>query len=205
MSLIKKPTFLPSAIAVEGDIRDIPAETPVNTNRLSYKDGFPVTTEKPYDAGGLPPNRRDFNAFLKLITEHIHALQSGMVYDWNGTLHYPVGCHVLREEIEYVAVKESGTDTVGAKDPKEYNTDNQPPDNQYWVNMTKLSDVANILANIAWASDQEAIEGTIDNKHMNPKNTNVAITDAINKIKPTISVAGPSGGTNGSVWFQYIP
>lgn len=120
MPIPQVPPFLPDVLGTAADVRDILATTPAGSGQVSYQSGFPAITAVPLTAGGIAPQREDFNAINKLLTQHIFYQQSGGRYPWQSSLNYIVGCYVLGSNgITYEAKKSSGPDVpeVGAKDP----------------------------------------------------------------------------------------
>ncbi len=120
MPIPQVPPFLPDVLGTAADVRDIVAQTPAGSGQVSYQSGFPPITAVPLTAGGIAPQREDFNAINKLLTQHIFYQQSGGRYPWQSSLNYIVGCFVLGSNgITYEARKSSGPDVpdVGAKDP----------------------------------------------------------------------------------------
>jgi microcystin-dependent protein len=120
MPIPQVPPFLPDVLGTAADVRDILATTPAGSGQVSYQSGFPAITAVPLTAGGIAPQREDFNAINKLLTQHIFYQQSGGRYPWQSSLNYIVGCFVLGSNgITYEAKKSSGPDVpeVGAKDP----------------------------------------------------------------------------------------
>ena len=61
------PTLLTSPIAENGDKNVIPASTGATTGLLDQEHGFQQINELPLQAGGLPPQRKDFNGAFNLI------------------------------------------------------------------------------------------------------------------------------------------
>ena len=141
------PPVISRPIADTGDVRAIPDTTPTGSNQLSFASGFPPITGSPLTAGGIPPQREDVNAALKLLSQHIFFQQSGGVYPWVGSddnssgLNYLPGWIVLGSDgVRYVCIKANGPDIldegipIGAKDPVE------DEDKEYWeeVKASKL-------------------------------------------------------------------
>lgn len=89
------PDIMQSPLCYEGDTRTIPTDTPLGTNQLSYKQGFPPITGIDVDAGGIAPERQDFNAALNLLSIHTYFLQSGNKYKYSNLLDYEIGSTVL--------------------------------------------------------------------------------------------------------------
>jgi hypothetical protein len=64
--------------------------------------------------------REDFNAVFKLLSQHVHFLQSGSLYTWSNALDYLKGAHILGSNgVEYIAQASSGPNVpdVGAQNP----------------------------------------------------------------------------------------
>ena len=131
MAIPSTPRSFPMPIADSGDVRTIPELTPIGSNQLSFQSGFPPITSAPLTAGGIPPQREDFNAAMNLLSQHVFFTQSGCVYPWAGAsesspgLNYLRGAHVLGSDFqEYIAQKPSGPEIpaesggfVGPVDP----------------------------------------------------------------------------------------
>lgn len=136
-------------IANSGDVNDIPVTTPTGTGQLSFQAGFPFITQVPLLAGGIAPSRPDFNAVMKLLSQHTFFAQSGGIYPWQGAdgdfagLNYLAGWHVLGSNgHEYIAKLPSGPDVpdsgggfVGPKNPT-------ADDGTYWVDMMDDNDLS---------------------------------------------------------------
>ena len=133
MLIPNSPSIFPMPFAANGDVNAIPQETPSGTGQFSFSAGFPAIPSLPLVAGGLAPTREDFNAALKLLSEHLFFLQSGGIYPWVGAtvdfpgLNYLPGYRVMGSDgNEYKAIKASGPDIVsdsGAVGPKDPTTD----------------------------------------------------------------------------------
>lgn len=112
MPIPSNPPRLTNVLGYGADISTIPATTPSGSGAFSYQSGFPAITAIPLTAGGIAPSREDFNAVIKLMSQHLFFLQSGSLYTWNSALDYLPGAHILgRNGQEYVAVQSSGPDT----------------------------------------------------------------------------------------------
>lgn len=111
------PPALPMPIANSGDVNDIPVTTPTGTGQLSFQAGFPFITQVPLLAGGIAPSRPDFNAALKLLSQHTFFQQSGGFYTWQSALNYNPGNFVIDAQgTLWQALQPSGPDTsVGPK------------------------------------------------------------------------------------------
>lgn len=120
MPIPSKPPFLSNVLGYAADVNTIPATTPSGSGAFSYKSAFPAVTAIPLTAGGMAPDREDFNAVFKLLSQHVHFLQSGSLYTWSSSLDYLKGAHILGSNgVEYIAQASSGPNVpdVGAKNP----------------------------------------------------------------------------------------
>lgn len=128
MALPTVPPFLPDILGSAADTRDIPETTPSGTGQVSYQSGFPPITAVPLTAGGIAPQREDFNAVNKLFSQHLHFGQSGGTYPWQNDVDYIFGCYVLGPDNQrYTCIAANGPNTAaGAIDPS------TPEGYQYW-------------------------------------------------------------------------
>lgn len=120
MPIPSSPDLLANVLGYAADLNSIPATTPSGSGAFSYQAGFPAITGFPLTAGGVAPSRQDFNGVFNLIGQHLFFLQSGSLYQWNSSLDYLPGAHILGSDgNEYVAQASSGPDvpSVGAKNP----------------------------------------------------------------------------------------
>lgn len=113
------PDIMKSPLCYEGDKRNIPADTPLGTNQLSYKQGFPPITSIDVDAGGIAPERQDMNAALNLLSTFIYYMQSGNQFVWNNQLDYNTGAFVIgSDNAVYFCIKANGaTEPNTVQDP----------------------------------------------------------------------------------------
>ena len=120
MPIPSNPPFLTNVLGYAADVSVIPGTTPSGSGAFSYQSAFPQITGIPLTAGGVAPAREDFNAAFKLLSQHVHFLQSGSLYTWDSSLDYLKGAHILGSNgVEYIAQATSGPNVpdVGAKDP----------------------------------------------------------------------------------------
>ena len=134
----EKPQIITTPICYNGDKRAIPESTPLGSNQLSFESGFPVLTSTPLNAGGLPPDRLDFNAALNLLSTFIYYMQSGNQFAWNNQLDYNTGAFVLgSDNALYYCIQANG-----ATSP---NTVQDPVSSTgYWVKVIDAQGVFNI-------------------------------------------------------------
>lgn len=120
MPMPSNPPFLSNVLGYAADVSVIPGTTPSGSGAFSYQSAFPQITAIPLTAGGVAPMREDFNAVFKLLSQHVHFLQSGSLYTWNNALDYLKGAHILGSDgVEYIAQASSGPNVpdVGAQNP----------------------------------------------------------------------------------------
>lgn len=129
MPIPSNPPFLSNVLGYAADVSVIPGTTPSGSGAFSYQSAFPQITAIPLTAGGVAPMREDFNAVFKLLSQHVHFLQSGSLYTWSNALDYLKGAHILGSNgKEYIAQKSSGPNVpgIGAKDPTS-------DDGEFWM------------------------------------------------------------------------
>ena len=120
MPMPSNPPFLSNVLGYAADVSVIPGTTPSGSGAFSYQSAFPQITAIPLTAGGVAPMREDFNAVFRLLSQHVHFLQSGSLYTWSNSLDYLKGAHILGSNgVEYIAQASSGPNVpdVGAKNP----------------------------------------------------------------------------------------
>ena len=113
------PSIMSRPFAAGGDKTAIPDTTDA-PGRASLAEGFPVLTQTPLTAGGVPPSRLDFNGILNLLSQFAFWQQSGGMHNWSAELSYAPPAMVWGSDARlYRCVAASGPDVpgVGAKDP----------------------------------------------------------------------------------------
>ena len=136
MPIPSNPPFLSNVLGYAADVSVIPGTTPSGSGAFSYQSAFPQITAIPLTAGGVAPMREDFNAVFKLLSQHVHFLQSGSLYTWSNALDYLKGAHILGSNgVEYIAQASSGPNVpdVGAKNPVS-------DDGTYWMAVNSGND-----------------------------------------------------------------
>lgn len=86
------PTLLTSPIAENGDKNVIPASTGATTGLLDQEHGFQQINELPLQAGGLPPQRKDFNGAFNLLSKILFYTQKGYIFEFDENQDYYAGC-----------------------------------------------------------------------------------------------------------------
>lgn len=133
--LANYPKTILSPVAQNGDKNEIPQSAAQDKGELSYDSGFPYITQVPIEAGGVAPDRKDFNGILNEISQHLFFLQNGGRYQWQDSLDYEIGAVVLGSNgILYKALQNSGVSFSGAKDPT--NSENV----QFWKKIQSVKE-----------------------------------------------------------------
>ena len=173
----EKPQIITTPICYNGDKRAIPESTPLGSNQLSFESGFPVLTSTPLNAGGLPPDRLDFNAALNLLSTFIYYMQSGNQFAWNNQLDYNTGAFVLgSDNAVYFCIQANGATSPNT-------VQNPVSASSYWlkiinsngkINADNLSVTLGALATKSTITSADITDGTITTNDI----ANNAITSA---------------------------
>lgn len=148
MQTLTQPTLLLKPFADSGDKNTIP-ETNTDTSNPQLADltnGFPRITSESPDDGGLPPERKDFNALGYLTTLYDYFYQVGGTFTWNDTIANAIGGYPLGARLWY-------TDTNGVtlilRSTKGNNLDNFTQNQSYigtsWVKDTVTTDTFQVV------------------------------------------------------------
>lgn len=126
-----EPSKIPEAWAVAGDYNAIPTADPGN-GLASWDYGFPVETQTPLAAGGVPPRRQDINGALYWLSTAQLWYQQGGLWQYDATENYEIGNVVEQNNAMYYCkaangpnstVKSPSADTAGAYWKKLVNAD----------------------------------------------------------------------------------
>ena len=196
------PDIMPSPLCNEGDTRNIPEDTPLGTNQLSYKLGFPPITSIDVKAGGIAPSRVDINAALKLLSIHTYFLQSGNKYKYSNLLDYEIGSTVIgSDNALYYCIQANG-----ATEP---NTVQNPTNSTgYWVqiitsagkiNASALSVTLGLFAQLnSLALTDNKLTGILPLSKGGLGTNTIAGAQAILKINDTVTTLYPTQDLNKS-------
>ena len=117
MAVFNEPTQWGTSLVVNGDTNVIPQSTPAGSGALSFDDGFPQITQVPLGAGGIAPDRKDFNAVMKLLGDAVFYMQNGGFWSYNPLFDYAVGRFVVYNNTLYKCIQANGaSSTVVAPD-----------------------------------------------------------------------------------------
>lgn len=138
MAVFNEPSQWGTSLVVNGDTNVIPQSTPAGSGALSFDDGFPQITQIPLGAGGIAPDRKDFNAVMKLLGDAVFYMQNGGLWSYSNKYDYVTGRVVLYTDgYLYLCIQANGiSSTVIA--PDDVNGD------QYWSKIPTLADLDEI-------------------------------------------------------------
>lgn len=125
-----EPSKWTMALGASADVNVIPATTPAGTGLASMSSLFPAITQVPIDAGGIAPERADFNALFKLLGDSVYFLQQGGVFSYLNSYPYTAGNLVTYSGAVYECVAANGPGNVHA-----------PTDTAYWRRLATLQDI----------------------------------------------------------------
>ena len=112
------PSLIPGVFAAQANDHATIPDTDADEGRMAWDVGFPAETSQPIAAGGVPPRRLDMNGLGNRLSQHVFWQQSGGLYNWNASLDYPAGAHVLGSNgQEYIALAANGPSTSNAMNP----------------------------------------------------------------------------------------
>jgi len=102
MQASNQPIKLSVPFAQSGEKNTIP-ESPTGTGAASFADGFPAKTSLDPSAGGVPPDRKDFNGVLNAISANSNWQNAGGGYSFDNNFSskingYPKGARILSSD-----------------------------------------------------------------------------------------------------------
>lgn len=146
MAVVNEPTKWNKSLVNSGDANAIPDDTTAGTGEFSFEEGFPQITQVPLGAGGIAPDRKDFNGVFKLLGAWIYYIQNGGVPTFSSDYDYVKGRVILYTDGNIYKCKQpcgasSTVVTPDSIDPDYLGTD-------YWALLLTAEDIANIYATI---------------------------------------------------------
>lgn len=93
------PTLVTTPFAENGDKNTIPQSVGAEPQNATLEKGFPEITQTPISAGGIPPERKDFNGILNLYGQHIVHLEKGLPYEFDAAFATAIGGYPLHARI----------------------------------------------------------------------------------------------------------
>lgn len=133
MPIPTPPTNLLARPFAANGTYQIPPDAKATEGRASLQEGFPTETQLPLTAGGIAPNRLDFNGILYLLSSLAFWQQSGGEATWNATLNYQKPNMVFYNNVLWWCVTGSGPETsAGAITPGS--------NSAYWIDIGTMVD-----------------------------------------------------------------
>ena len=112
MAVFNEPTKWQTSLVNSGDANVIPQSTPVGTGEASFDDGFPQITQIPIGAGGIAPDRKDFNGLFKILGDWIFFAQNGGVSTYSENFDYVAGRVVSYNDNIYKCIQNNGVSST---------------------------------------------------------------------------------------------
>ncbi len=127
MAVFNEPSKWQTSLVNSGDANTIPQSTPAGSGEASFEDGFPQITQIPIGAGGIAPDRKDFNGLFKVLGDWIFFAQNGGLPTYSAAFDYVVGRYVVYNNTLYKCIQANGaSSTVVAPDSVD------PVGTDYW-------------------------------------------------------------------------
>ena len=123
MQGLTQPTLLLKPFCESGDkstLPDVNTDTS-NPQKADLTNGFPPITSDSPDDGGLPPERRDFNALGYLTTSYDYFYQAGGTFTYDATIATAIGGYPKNARLWYT--NNDGVSMI-LRSTKDDNTDN---------------------------------------------------------------------------------
>lgn len=108
MTTFNEPTQWSHALGSKADVRQLPDDTSATTGLASLQKLFQMINQIPLDAGGVAPDRLDFNALFKILGDSVFYAMNGGLASYNKAYDYPVNRFVAYNNNLYKCVKANG-------------------------------------------------------------------------------------------------
>ena len=146
MAVFNEPEKWTKQLVNSGDANTIPDDTTAGTGDFSFEEGFPQITQIPLGAGGIAPDRKDFNGVFKILGAWIYYVQNGGVPTFSSSYDYVKGRVILYTDGNIYKCKQpcgasSTVVTPDSVDPDYLGSD-------YWALLLTAEDIANIYATV---------------------------------------------------------
>ena len=130
MAVFNEPTQWTHPLGNNADVATLPDDTSGTSGRASLQKLFQLINQTPLEAGGIAPEREDFNALFKVLGDSIFYAMNGGLWSYNSAFDYPVGRVVLYTDGNLYKCIQANDST----DPK------APTDSAYWTKIPTISD-----------------------------------------------------------------
>lgn len=109
MTTFNQPKRWTHELGNNADVQELPDDTGATTGLASLQRLFQMITQTPIEAGGVAPDRVDFNSLFKLLGDNVYFSQQGGVWLYNAQVDYAVGRIVLHTDGNfYQSLKANG-------------------------------------------------------------------------------------------------
>lgn len=197
MEGLTQPTLLLKPFAESGDRNNIP-ETPNVTypQRADLTNGFPEITGKTPEQGGLPPERKDFNALGYLTTTYDFFYQAGGTFTFNSTISTAIGGYPQGARLWYT---DSNGATTILRSTKNDNTDNFVTTPSY-IGTSWVQEIPVLGWNNVWTGSN-TFSGNISSSGTNIFSGSNTFSGSLNATTPT-SATDHSTNVSTTQWFR---
>lgn len=158
MAVFNEPTQWTHPLGNNADVSTLPDDTPGTTGKASLQKLFQMINQTPLEAGGIAPEREDFNALFKILGDSIFYMQTGGVWSYSTIFDYPEGALVSYGGYFYKCVQGNGP----ASDLVTPGTDTA-----YWQRLVVESEIAGIRMpigmSVEWNSPELPDNGLWEN------------------------------------------
>lgn len=181
MQTLTQPNSLTKPFAESGDKNTIPTtNTDVsNPQRADLTVGFPSITSESPDDGGLPPERKDFNALGYLSTSYNFFNQAGGVFTYDSTIATAIGGYPMNARLWYT---DGSGNTFILRSTKQNNTDNFVSTPSY-IGTSWVVDVPALSSNNTWTGTNNFQQPTQDTSISTQVDTVGARNTKINSMR----------------------
>ncbi len=110
MAIFKEPKPWAHALGNNADVQELPDDTGATTGLASLQKLFQMITQTPIEAGGIAPDRVDFNSLFKLLGDSIFYAMNGGLASYNQAYDYPPNRVVVYGDGLYKCIHANGPD-----------------------------------------------------------------------------------------------
>lgn len=130
MTAYAQPTQWSDVLGAEADLRVLPETLPGSSGFASFLKLFQAINQLPVEAGGVAPDRTDFNSIFNLIGQSIFYMMNGGQWLYNSGYDYAEGRVVLFTDGKlYLCLA-----------PNDHTDPHDPTDDTYWSRIPSLAD-----------------------------------------------------------------
>lgn len=131
MAVFNEPTLWTHALGNNADVSTLPDDTSGTSGRASLQKLFQLINQTPLEAGGIAPEREDFNALFKCLGDPVFYMMNGGLWTYSTAIDYPVGALVKYNNVIYECVQANGPSSTLA----------DPTDAAYWSQIPTMADL----------------------------------------------------------------